>query len=126
MGVKYDVKINLRIVPCQARLVFGDIVSSLGLVDANLTLTGHVVEVLVAVNTCLLWCGPTGCVNTSSASAAAILLLPVYEESNCVLGLLDAAQISSNTFAGAACYFDRLVIWDHALIDVNVVLGMSV
>ena len=67
----------------QTSLVTGQFITTLGLVDANLALRCHVVEVLVGVHAGLLRCGPGSSVHSGCSATRAILLLPVDKE--CIL-----------------------------------------
>ena len=71
----------------QSSLIIGQLISTLGLVDANLALGGHEVEVLVGVHTSLLGRSPGSSVHASCPATRAILLLPVDEEGDGVFGL---------------------------------------
>lgn len=111
---------HLRVVPEEAGLVIGNIVAALGLIDANLARRRHIVEVLIRVDTSLLWCRPASCVDTCCALAGVILLHPVSEKCDCILGSRVAAKSCRDTLCCATHNTDGLVIWDHRLVDVDV------
>lgn len=112
---------NLRVVPQQASVVVGHIVTTLRLVYADLALRRHIVEVLVGVHTSLLWRCPSCRVYTSCPLTCVILLHPIREESDGVLGRRIAAQVRRDAPGSAGHDAYWLPLGDHALVDVDVV-----
>lgn len=78
-------------------------------------------KILIGVDTSLLWCCPTSCVDTCCALAGVILLHPVGEKRDSVLSGRVTAQSCRNTLCCATHNADWLVIGDHRLVDVDVV-----
>lgn len=78
-------------------------------------------EVLVGVNTRILRCGPASSIDTSGNLRGVITAAPLNEEGDGVLGLGDTSKRSSGTLRCSCCDPHRLVFWDHALADINVV-----
>lgn len=113
-----------RVEPLQlACAVVGDVVASVGLVDADLALLGQVVEVLVGVNAGSLRRCPRGGVDGNGALVGLVLALPGDQQGDCVLGLVDAAQAGGDTLGGGGRDLGGQVaaLLDHGVADVDVV-----
>lgn len=78
-------------------------------------------EVLIRVDTSLLRCCPTSCVDTRGALAGVIFLHPVGEQGDCVLSSRVATKCCRNTLRRASHDTYGLVVRDHRLVDVDVV-----
>lgn len=78
-------------------------------------------EVLVGVNTRILRCRPASSIDTSGNLRRVITAAPLNEEGDGVLGLGDTSKSSSGTLRCSCRDPHRLVFWDHALADIDVV-----
>ena len=102
--------------------VVGNVVTTVSLVNADLTVGSKVVEVLVCVDTSALRSSPGGGVDANGALGGIILLSPGDEHGDGVFGLLDAAAGDSDALGGRSGHFDGdVAVLDHGVADVDVV-----